>query len=108
MKLVVAHKPMHGTWGKVNELKIPEAVVNHYSTELGDVHDLVEFKVRVTEVFENKVTLEIFDNQFVKANDNLVNPKDEVSVVTLELGSELFLYVDVMDAMESWTITLEK
>lgn len=107
MKLVVAHKPMHSAWGKVDELEKPEAVVNQYALEEGLVHDLTEFKIRVKEVLENNVTLEIFDNNFVIDNEGLVNPNKE-SLVNLKLGNELFLYADVMDAMENWTITLEK
>lgn len=75
MNLIVKHIPMHSAWGRVDELKKPEAVVNSYSVEAGVVHDLVEFKIRVVELLESKVTLEIFDNQSVVANGGLVNPK---------------------------------
>ncbi len=106
MRIKINHIPFHSAWGRSDEIKTPHSQINYYDLEVGKVLDLEKFKIKIVEVDDTNVKAIIFDNDGVLDNNRIVDYKNNESYLTLKYGEIFSLHLHVMDAMESWDLSL--
>ena len=106
MKIRIEHIPLYGCLDEVEEMRVPDKIINDYDLQIGKIIDLEKFKIKISEINESTVKLIIFDNHDVMDIERIVDYENYESILILELNKSHNIYLPVFDAMEDWTLTL--
>ena len=109
--LKIEHTPFHGTYGKLDELTVPQPIIEEYKVIEGLKIDLKDFKIEVLKINSNGIEIKVYDNKGILSSNNessdiIVDYKNGDSIGNITLGKEIKLYKDVFDAGEYWNIYL--
>lgn len=109
--LKIEHTPFHGTYGKLDELTVPQPIIEEYKVIEGLKIDLKDFKIEVLKINSNGIEIKVYDNKGILSSNNensdiIVDYKNGDSIGSITLGKEIKLYKDVFDAGEYWNIYL--
>lgn len=109
--LKIEHTPFHGTYGKLDELTVPQPIIEEYKVIEGLKIDLKDFKIEVLKINGNGIEIKVYDNKGILSSNNessdiIVDYKNGDSIGSITLGKEIKLYKDVFDAGEYWNIYL--
>lgn len=106
-KITVIHKPfrsaMYGP-GESNEDDKSNIIIKDYNIEINSIIDLIKFKIKILEINNDSIKINIFDNKGILSKEKTVDYKNVESIVNIEKNQSLELYLDVYDAMEDWEI----
>ena len=110
MKLKVTHIPLHGAYGRSDEVERmaneakENTTQNCYEIVLNEIIDLEKFKIKSTVITEKNCKFEVTENKGV----NISGSRDRLSVIDLNLNDSIKLYLGITDNMESWLLELIK
>lgn len=110
-KLRVEHIPFHGTYGRIEDLKTPDPIIQEYLLNEELDLNLESFKLKVLEITDSYVKVRIYDNQGIVIANNNVEFKVDYQVGdcvgNVKYSEPIQLYRNVMDAGESWSLVFE-
>lgn len=107
IKLKVEHLPFHGCYGRLDEIESPKTITTFYEVDTSQIIDLEKFKIKVSSINDDSITIVIFENKGVK-DDEFVDYKNEESELLLKFNVSHKIYLGVMDCMEDWDLTFLK
>lgn len=110
-KLRVEHIPFHANYGKAEDLKNLDPIIQEYFLDEDLELNLEGFRIKVLEITDFYVKVRIYDNQGVMIANNNIDFKVDYQVGdcvgNIRYNEPIQLYRNVMDAGESWNLTFE-
>ncbi len=110
-KLRVEHIPFHATYGKTEDLKNLDPIIQEYFLDEDLELNFEGFRIRVLEVTDDYVKVRIYDNQGVMIANSDIDFKVDYQigdcVGNVRYHEPIQLYRNVMDAGESWNLIFE-
>ena len=105
-KLVVEHLPYYEFTNSFDVIQIPEIEKDKITLVPGGEVDLDKIKFSVDKLTKDKVELVVKSASSIIDKDN--NRLKKGSIITLDLKDEIALRLDKKNAMETWSLHMEK
>ena len=102
--LKVEHTPLHGVYGIMDDIIVPEAIVEEIPLTLDETIDAEGIEFKVLQITDDFLKLKLPKGQGVFSNYKVYQEGSD-EIITLNVNERHKINRDILDCMEYWNIT---